>query len=202
MLQPCQLNLWKAAETGDVTALRRALDQGAVVASRNRLGWNALHRVWMVDNVEALQLVLKAGETELERAELPATGSSQEKRPPLIATEDAEGNSPLHVAAGCGHVAMVNALLQAGADVGAKKKYGGTPMHTCCQALADATAPELVQRLQDVVMVLLSAGGLLEAEDEHGKPAVLALSKEQRQVLLTRILSASAPSADSGGDGS
>ena len=200
MLQPCQLNLWKAAETGDVAGLRRALDEGAIVASRNRLGWNALHRVCIVDNVEALQLVLKAGETELERAELPATGSSQEQRPPLIATEDAEGNSPLHVAAGCGHVAMVRALLQAGANVGAKKKYGGTPMHTCCQALADATETEKVQRLHEVVMELLGAGGLLEAEDDRGKPAALALSKEQRQALLGRVLSACEPSGG-GGEG-
>eukprot|EP00966_Prymnesium_polylepis_P052382 1213041-Prymnesium_polylepis.1 len=173
MLQPYQLHLWKAADSGDTAGLRRALDEGASVYCSNRLGWNALHCACRVDDVEAMQMVLDAGAAELERAAKPEAGSSVKEHPPLITTQDGEGNSPLHVAAGCGNLEVVRALLKAGADVAAKKKFGGTPMHTCCQAIADAKSSEQTEKLHEVVVALLNAGGLLEATDDNEDPARL-----------------------------
>jgi len=134
-------------------------------------------------------MVIAAGEAELERASKPEAGSSVKAHKPIIATEDSEGNSPLHVAAGCGHLAMVKELLQKGAEVKAKKTYGGTPMHACCQAIADATSPEQTVRLHEVVVALLNAGALLEDTDEKGRMAPMLLNKEQQIALLKRIQS-------------
>ncbi|KAL1526678.1 hypothetical protein AB1Y20_015381 [Prymnesium parvum] len=186
MLQPCQLQLWKAADTADVSALQRAIAQGASVYASNRMKWNALHRACMTDDVDAVQLVLQAGETELQS--MPTTcGSSLEAPARLIATVDAEGNSALHIAAGCGHLGVVQHLLRARADARARKKHGATPMHTCCQTLAEAASPEQIARLHEVIVALLTAGGLLEDVDEHGKLACMALDIKQREALLGRI---------------
>jgi len=141
MLQPFQLNLWKAAQTGDEAATRRALGNGAGVLERNRLGWNTVHRACMSGNLDVLRLVLAASENADDvQKNIP--------RAALLAAVDGEGNSPLHVATSCGH-------LQAGADISLTTKHGGTPMHACCEALADTK--EQPGRCYDVVLALLSA---------------------------------------------
>ena len=148
MLQPSQLNLWKAAQNGDEAATRRALGNGTSVLERNRLGWNTVHRACMSGNLDVLRLVLAASENADD-------GQKNTPRAALLAAVDGEGNSPLHVAAGCSHLSIVQELLQAGADISLTTKHGGTPMHACCEALADTK--EQPGRFYDVVLALLSA---------------------------------------------
>lgn len=185
MLQPCQLNLWSAAEAGDEAGLLRALEQGASVRASNRMKWNALHRACMSHSPRVVTLVLEAAERE--EGNQKKQGSSGVDWCPLISTEDSEGNSPLHVAAGIGHLSVVQRLLSARANVNARKKHGVTPLHCCCQALAESTSMSDSERMQEVVVALINAGGLLDAEDDSGSAAVMFLGLEQRQTLLKRI---------------
>jgi ankyrin repeat protein len=48
------------------------------------------------------------------------------------ARERVKGCSALHVAARRGNVAVARALLEWGADIEARDKYGDTPLHRAC----------------------------------------------------------------------
>ena len=181
MLQAVQLKLWSAAEEGDAAEVRRCLDAGADPSTANRFGWNALHRACMGGNVECVEPLLPAADDSGRAA--------------LLAKPDGAGNLPLHIAAGCGHRAVVDLLLRSGAAVdattAAPKDGGGsseldTPMHTACKALAGARAP-LDESLFDVVVALIAGGGLLEATDARGRMAAAYLTQPQQQRLLARI---------------
>ena len=88
-------------------------------------------------------------------------------------------------------------LLKAGAQVDAptaapKEGNGGisemdTPMHTACMALADPDREPQVEQLLDVIVTLLSAGGLLEAPNAKGRMAVACLPQPMQKSLLERV---------------
>lgn len=48
--------------------------------------------------------------------------------PFLIHTRDGAGRTPLSVAAWCGHMGMARLLLESGAEINARDKYGWTPL--------------------------------------------------------------------------
>ena len=179
MLPAFQLKLWAAAETGDQAEVERCLGLGAKVATKNQLGWNALHRGCMNGSVNCVELMLPS--EEKERAELLAKG-------------DSAGNTPLHIAAGCGHVQLTSLLLRSGAAVDAVKSEaedgsceGDTPMHTACKALTKADSPEVHERYMDVILRLLHHGGLLEATNARKRMAASFLSQPLMMQLLGRI---------------
>lgn len=181
MLPAFQLKLWSASETGDVAEVERCLKLGADVATKNRLGWNALHRGCMSGSIECVQLMLPN-----ERCACEA----------LLAKGDDAGNTPLHIAAGCGHAQMVSLLLRSGAAVDAAKSEaeggaceGDTPMHTACKALAIADTDELRERLMGAILQLLHHGGLLEAQNKRGRMAASFLTQPIMLQLLSRIQS-------------
>ena len=179
------MTLWSACEHADLAAVRACLDEGASVAERNRLGWNALHRAVMSGSTACVALVLP--EEAAARVE-------------LLARPDMDGNAPLHMAAGCGHAAVVTQLIGAGAapDVpkrtgDERKEEGATPMHTLCKALAAAAEePERQERLFATVLALLNGGGLLESQDDRGRMAAAFLPPATQKQLLERVRAAAA----------
>lgn len=186
MLQAVQLKLWEAAELGDAAEVQRCLEAGAKTAVRNRLGWNALHRACMSGSVQTVVHMLPAGSEEAAKT-----------RSLLLSTPDGAGYYPLHIAAGCGHTTTVQLLLKAGAEVDKKtaepkEGNGGssdadTPVHTACKALADPDREPQTEELLDVVVALLSAGGLLEALNAKGRMAVQYLPQAMQGKLLRRV---------------
>ena len=179
MLKPSQMKLWAACEAGDVAEVRRCYEDGADYKQKNRFGWTALHRSCMGGSSECVELALPP---------------EPEARALALARPDTEGNSPLHIAAGCAHAAVVTLLLREGAKPGVRKgtaeelkEDGATPMHTACKALADTKDPQRQERLIDTIIALLSGGGLLEATDEKGKLAAAFLPKPLLFRLLTRV---------------
>jgi len=188
MLQAVQLKLWEAAELGDAAEVHRCMQAGANAAVANRLGWNALHRACMSGSLQSIVHLLPSGSDEAAKV-----------RATLLSTPDGAGYHPLHIAAGCGHSNVVQLLLKAGAQVDAptaapKEGNGGgdvsemdTPMHTACKALADPDREAQVEQLLDVVVSLLSAGGLLEAQNAKGRMAVACLPQPMQKRLLERV---------------
>ncbi|KNC53799.1 uncharacterized protein AMSG_09521 [Thecamonas trahens ATCC 50062] len=91
-----------------------------------------------------------------------------------VAATDAEGNSPLHLAAYAHRLANVRILLSFGADVKACNGKGWTPLHFA--AIAGA---------MDVVRVLVDAGAPLDAATNDGERPLdfLNLSEDERAAM-------------------
>lgn len=70
------------------------------------------------------------------------------------------GDMPLHIAAICGNLNEVNALLDAGADVNAKGEQGYTPLHN---AAIKGSIPVIIQ--------LLKSGAVLDTRNAFGRTA-------------------------------
>jgi ankyrin repeat protein len=67
--------------------------------------------------------------------------------PALINARDSDGSTPVHCAVWKGHLPVVAALLEAGADVNAKNQnehWGTTPLHAAAHANQTAIAQLLI----------------------------------------------------------
>jgi hypothetical protein len=90
--------------------------------------------------------IAKAGQAARVK-ELLATDKS------LINARDKDGSTPLHCAVWKGHEQMVEALLEAGADVNAHNEndhWGTTPLHAAAHANQAAIAQLLIAHGADV----------------------------------------------------
>ena len=158
-----QLQLWAAAEKGDREGVERAMaaqeqDDAECTARANRMGWTALHRAAMGGSAECVEMLLA----------VPACAK-------LIDAKDNSGCAALHIACGLGHAAVVRALLVAGASAKAvTTEEARTPMHFACQGLSTSDEPS---GHTVVILMLLAAGGLIEAADSNGILAVTAMDK-------------------------
>ncbi len=166
-----QLQLWQAAEDGDKLAVEKLLvEDEAYAIKANRCGWSALHRAAMGGNAECVTLLLS----------VPACAAPQ-----CLEARDKSGCTPLHIASGLGHAAAVRALLVAGASATATTTEElRTPMHFACQGLSTADEPD---GHTIVILMLLTAGGLLEAVDSRGALAIQLARRNQLPALMKRI---------------
>jgi len=98
-----------AASTGDMRAVQRALDVGALPDYQSMTGWTPLMAAVDNQRPELVEVLLKAG---------AAPDFSGEKR-----------RTPLHLAAEHESAEMVAALLDAGAEVDLKNSQRGTPLN-------------------------------------------------------------------------
>ncbi len=114
------------------------------------------------------------------------------KQPALVSARFANNATALHIAAGYGRVDIIRLLLQKGADIHAKDRYGVTPLHYAVlkkqhQALVELlrrganvndasfgglTPLHLAARIDDTVAIniLLSRGARLDAKSVIGTP--------------------------------
>ena len=176
---PSQLQLWQAAEAGDKAAVQQLLEEDEAFATKaNRMGWTALHRAAMGGSAECIPLLLA----------VPACAA-------LLEATDRSGCTPLHIACGLGHAAAVRALLTAGASATATTAELRTPMHFACQGLATADEPN---GHTIVILMLLTAGGMLEAADCKGVLAIQLARPDQLRALQARIFEHGQRAARSG----
>ena len=68
----------------------------------------------------------------------------------IINTVDTNKKSPLHVVAKCGHVNLLNVLLNRGFSVHFRDKFLRTPLHMACQFGRETCADELLKAKSDV----------------------------------------------------
>ena len=97
---------------------------------------------------------------------------------PSVVSAGGNASYPLHDASAAGDIAEVKRLLDAGADVNAKDKYGETPLHWTS-----------VSGRAEVVKVLLSSGAYVNPRDNNGHTP-LFVTKERKKWGVVRLLKA------------
>jgi len=148
-----------AAERGDFDEVRSLLRKGADANAAQADGLTALHWAALNDDREILELVLYAGAAVEPRTRV---GSY----------------TPLHLAARAGHPAIVEGLLEAGADPNSWTGTGVTALHFAAQANDAASIRALVER-----------GAELDARDGfRGRtPLVFAASRDASDAVLALL---------------
>lgn len=98
----------EAAKSGDAILVKRLLDKGAAVDSKDNDGRTPLYRAACHGHEEVAKLLLDRGAA--------------------VDLTDYNGESPLLQAARNGHVEVVKLLLDRGADIDLEDRYGWTPL--------------------------------------------------------------------------
>lgn len=101
--------------------------------------------------------------------------------PALVAARDANGRTPLHMATRGGHLAVVDALVSAGADVNAVDRDGTPPLHSAAYRGHEAT-----------LRFLLAYGAQPDARDNRGNTALVYALYASRRANVARLLEAGA----------
>ena len=183
-----------AAEQGDGAALRRQLDAGTPVDTRDARGRTALLAATQADQVAAAQLLIERG------ADVNAKDSIQD--------------SPFLYAGAQGRLAILKLTLAAGADLASTNRYGGTALipaahhghvETVRELLKTKIAIDHVNRLgwtalleavilgdggpahAEIVRLLLAAGADPNKSDGQGV-APLAHAEQRRQTVVANLL--------------
>lgn len=174
--KPEVVALMKAAEKGEVVVVRDLLKQGMAVNTRDRRGWTALYHAALWGQTKMVQMLLTHG----------ADANIAEEESQIFA-----GQTPLMVAAGHGYVAIVQELLNSGAEVEAKSKNRGTALSS---AVTGGHA--------EVVRLLLAHGADVNTKDRMGRTPLISASNLRRVEVVKLLLDhgASVKEQASGGE--
>ncbi|XP_047481790.1 ankyrin repeat domain-containing protein 12-like isoform X3 [Penaeus chinensis] len=180
--------LIRAAREGDAQGVEAALKEGANINFLGKGGWTALHHAAFEGNVDMTRLLISFNAD---------VGVSSGKK-------SEGGVTPLHLAAEAGYDLVMEALLEAGADITASDSNGFQPVHwatTQVTALAvllnhdcnlSAQARDLSTPLHhaategklDVVKWLVQNGADNTIKDKDGRlPVDRAKKKKHREVV-------------------
>ena len=103
------LNLYEAAESGDIEAVKQHLADGTDIELKcTGCGSTALGHAAKYGHNEIAELLIENGAD--------------------VSAKDESGGTPLHLAALMGHKEIAELLIAAGAEVNAKTKRGETPL--------------------------------------------------------------------------
>ena len=149
-------DLRDAAALGSVARLREAhaRDDRASIDALGDHGWSALHLAAFLGRREATAWLLEEGAD------------------PAVVSGNREANTPLHAAlAGREDEGVIRALLDAGADPGARAAQGVTPLHLAAS-----------RGNREVVDLLMANGARPEAMDDGRQPSALARERGHGEV--------------------
>ncbi|WP_213804176.1 ankyrin repeat domain-containing protein [Granulicella sp. dw_53] len=155
---PKPSELIRASKEDDRELVRRLIARHADVNATQGDGFSALHWAAYNDDVELVQLLLKARAAPEARTRL-------------------EGVTPLMLAAGNGDAASIEALLAAGAKVDTANENGTTPL---MQAAAAGTS--------DALLVLLNHGANINTREKTFGQSALFFAAARDRIGAIRVL--------------
>lgn len=95
----------------------------------------------------------------------------------LVAAKDRGGQTPLHIAAGCGHLSIVRLLLHEGADVNARDRSATTPLHLAAR-----------EGYLEITKLLLDHKADINATNEAGRTPLHYASLSTNVAVLNLLL--------------
>ncbi|MGV8122270.1 MAG: ankyrin repeat domain-containing protein [Candidatus Xenobiia bacterium LiM19] len=107
---------------------------------------NTMPKVIKNDEDEKYSNIFRA----IEANDLQAMKDFLKKNPSLININDNIGRSPIHCAAGLGHLGIVEILISQGADNNAKDNFGYTPLHCAAKGGYIKTVELLISQCADI----------------------------------------------------
>ena len=181
------LSLHRAAEQGDIEAVRRHLDRGATVDSQDEKGWTALMFASAWGHKELASVLLSDGGAKVN---LQSKGSSahcvpgaksssalQHRRIGMGPSPSSSGNSALMLASFFGRSDVAALLLDRGARIDLRDKHDET-------ALMWAARWGHVE----VVRLLLARGAECNLQNVHGETALMWASSEGHEAAVSLLL--------------
>lgn len=174
-----------AAQEGQVGRIQSMLEKGADINASDAGGFTALE-------LAVFQGQMKAAEVLLENGADPNKRGSDEKLPLAWAIEgnnesmvrlliehganvhtSIDGFTFMHLAVDFGNIAIVQSLIDAGADIQAKDQSGQAAIHTAA-----------VNGRDKIALVLIEAGANINDLDSRGRtPLILATENLQHKVV-------------------
>ncbi len=150
--------LFRAAEKGDLPAVKRLLGQGADVNAKNDKGWASLIFAAKEGNVKLTQILLDKGAD--------------------VNTRTRQNCTPLMFAVVSNRVDVVKVLLDRGADVHAKEnEKGAQPLHYA----ANMGNPEIIE-------LLIKHGAKVDAKEDRYNVTPLMSAAEKGQIEAAKTL--------------
>ena len=171
-----RVDIWTAAEKGNIEAVKQHLAAGTLVNVKTGNGWTPLELAAEGGHGEIVELLIVAG-ADLHARTVPMLGGGgwtplhaaarqghREIVELLIANgtdvnaRDSTGKSSLHDAALEGHKEIVELLIIKGADLNAESGYYGTPLHVAAGI-----------GHKEIVELLISNGANVNVKDGFGR---------------------------------
>jgi ankyrin repeat protein len=182
--------LHMAALNGDLVKVRSLLLSGSPINARDQLECTPLHRAASRGHIEILRLLLEQGANPYAaeyngmsalhfaslHGHLPAVNLLLQRTD--VNVQDKDGYTPLFLATRSGHIPIIKALINRGANVNAQNKLGNTPLY---EAVRRANLP--------IVKLLYSKGADFDVQNIYGwTPLHLAVGgcKEIVNYLVAR----------------
>jgi len=165
----------------DLERIRGALQMIPHVDKRDESGNNMLWGALM----GAARVAIDEGTTEAEET-VPLVRMLLTEQGSRVNQVFDNGSTPLHLAAASGVLGVVEAVLEAGADIDARDDAGRTALIMACQRkLGENEAPRVIE-------TLIGAGSNIEARDNNGLTALHTACKIGNDVAVETLLKAKA----------
>ncbi|MEK1829568.1 ankyrin repeat domain-containing protein [Priestia megaterium] len=104
--------IFEYAAYGDLGKIKKLLDFGIDVNTRDEGGYTMLHWATQEGHLEVIRFLISRGSS--------------------IHLEDEEGFTPLYIASGEGYIEIIEWLIKNGADIEVKSNDGVTPLMIAC----------------------------------------------------------------------